>query len=280
MYGATGTRALDLVRSGGIPCVEWPDEVVHALNSRRLIGYRESRSRRSGRSSAAGLGAESTLLDLSEQIIAALEEAGIEHALGDLVYPGALTLRGEGPWVVRADGFPHKTAAGALRLGVSTVDLPAAVDDLARVSEAAGLIPKIRVAAFIQHDYELIVTFWRDHLEGDGWMIGQGGTDVERTGDVAIGRSPRTIADVRRVFSRTAIGQNLLNTSEVPAQKFMEVVLALGTLFRSRLRQLRELELNPIAIAKGETIVLDALPSLLPNSAIGVPAAYRTGEAP
>jgi hypothetical protein len=83
--------------------------------------------------------------------------------------------------------------------------------------------------------------------------------------DVAIGRMPNTIADVRRVLSRTAVGRQLLKTSEAPAGDFMEMVLRLAFLFRSKLRKLRELELNPIAIEDGRAIVLDALPSLSPD---------------
>jgi acetyltransferase len=266
MYATESSRSLDLVRAGGIACVEWPDEVVHVLNARSTARRWQTLSRGgSAQSSTSASRVDPSLPDLTEQVVAALDGARIKHVLGDLVVPGALSVRDGGSWVVRADGFLHKTASGAIRLRVPGSDLRETVDELARLSEAAGITPRIRVAPFIEHGLELVVTLWRDALEGAGCMIGEGGTTIERTTDVAIGRMPSTVVDVRRILSQTGVGQRLLSTDKVAGQSVVELIAALASMFRSALPQLRELECNPIAVADGVAVVLDALPSPASN---------------
>jgi acyl-CoA synthetase (NDP forming) len=270
MYAAQPSRALDLVRARGVACVEWPEEVVRVIEGRGR-GRPSKVLWRGSAVSSAGTGADPALAELVAQVVDALEAAGVPHALGELVVPGAIHPRAPGPWVVRADGFPHKSAADAIKLGVWGPDLEDAVSGLASASWAAGLTPTIRVAPLIEHDHELIVTLWRDPLEGDGFMIGQGGTSVEKRTDVAVGRMPSGVADVSRVIERTAIGQRLLSSEPEGLQKGIELVLGLASAFRSGLAQLRELECNPVAITKDAAFVLDVLPSLRGDS-----SSYRT----
>jgi len=260
MYATEPSRALEIARAGGIACVEWPDEAVQALRARTVLHPRRPARDDPVQKPTVSSAADPFLIDLSERVVAALDDAGIPHALGTLTAPGKPTPSGDGKWVVRADGFPHKAVAGAIRVGVSGTELEEAVKQLGRIAKAAGLPPRVRVAPFVEHDHELIVTLWRDPLEGDGCMLGQGGTSVETSRDVAIGRMPSTRGEVARILEQTALGRRVLAMNGDTAPAVLDTVLALAVMFKG-LPELRELELNPVGIAQGGPVVLDALPS-------------------
>lgn len=275
MYASESSHALDLLRRAGVPCVEWPEEAVSSLNAATTELPVRKRVANMDLPPSSASSADPNLTTLSEGVIAALEAAGIPHALGHLVVPGTPATWGQGPWVVRADGFPHKVASGAIQVGVATSDVPDVVNELGRVSQAAGLTPAIRVGPYVEHDHELIVTFWRDPLEGSGCMLGKGGSSVEESGDIAIGRIPVRAADARTLLSRTSIGTRLLDGDQ-DGERLIAVLVALGEVFRNTLPHLRELECNPIAVTNdGTAIVLDVLPS-----AAGAAVRLATAEAP
>ena len=91
--------------------------------------------------------------------------------------------------------------------------LTAAYDELAALARQRDVTEAIRLGPLVQHDHELIVTFWRDPSNGSGWAVGAGGIVTEEHNDLAVGRPPRNVDDARpgyctrpapaNVFSRT-----------------------------------------------------------------------------
>jgi hypothetical protein len=205
--------------------------------------------------------ADPGLLYWTQYVLDILERAGIEHALGEVTEIGGEFKGGPGPWVVRADGFAHKTASGVIRVGVVGSELTPVFEQLIGRCRSAGIEPRIRIAPFVAHDHELIVSLWRNRDEGDGCMLGQGGTSVERTTDVAISRLPSSRASVQRLLQRTIIGRRLLSTDPQAADAITTITLALAQVFAGDMGDLQELECNPIALAGSRAIVLDVLPT-------------------
>jgi hypothetical protein len=178
----------------------------------------------------------------------------------------SLPATGGERWVLRADGFPHKTAAGAIRLNLSTSDLVSHYIHLSNLATDAGLSPVIRLAPYLPHDEELIVTFWRSLAEGSGWLIGRGGTSVEDNPDLAIGRMPSSELDVARALEKTVCGRQLRTRHPAAAAELIRTVFKVAKIFNDELTDLEELECNPLAVAGNNIYVMDALPRLLEPS--------------
>jgi hypothetical protein len=263
MQSAFAARASDSVsqlRSVGIPYLEWADEVVWALNSRRR-GRPPLKVLASTVAGSQGSTVDRSLSSLTENLVNRLESAHIGHGIGRLVPESQLPVDSEERWVLRLDGFTHKEVAGAIEVGLSGTRLREGWQRLATIAMAHNMPPRIRLAPFIEHDYEFIVTFWRDDHEGNGWLFGQGGTGVELTRDIAVGRIPATEADVDRVLNRTQLGLRL--QSDLSAlQSLTTIVLDLASLFVTELSNIEELECNPIAVRGDSAWVLDVLPIL------------------
>lgn len=253
MYATVRSSALGVLAGGGVPFVEWPHEAAEIVASRRAPAL-------AGRTAVSvprvvkdgGLGAA------TERVVAAMDRAGIPQAIGNVVAKGDLPDE-PGSWVLRLDGIAHKAQVGAIRVGLGTEELPSAYEALEAIARSAGLEPRIRLAAFIPHDFELLATCWRSPLEGDGCVVGAGGGAVEEEADVAVGRLPTDPNAVVALLSRTRIGATL------PAgqlSSFARIVVDLATLFRHSFGDLAELECNPIGLHGGlGAVVLDVLPS-------------------
>ena len=70
--------------------------------------------------------------------------------------------------------------------------------------DSATLLKQSDYGPLVQHDHELIVTFWRDPSNGSGWAVGAGGIVTEEHNDLAVGRPPRNVDDVLRLLHRPA----------------------------------------------------------------------------
>jgi acyl-CoA synthetase (NDP forming) len=244
------------LREGGVTCVEWPEEVAAVL---RTYG-RPAPMQPSG-STADGEVASRDLADLTETVVTAFEQRGVPHALGRRVEREDVSAIATGRWVLRLDGFSHKTRAGAILVDVPAEGLERAYDQLAAVAAGADIPPIVRLGPLIPHDQELILTVWRGP-EGTGMVVGEGGTAVEQHADLTVGRIPRTDAQVVALLSRSAAGRRVLARDDGVSRRFVEVVLGIADAFVDRLPSLRELECNPIAIGADGTVVLDVLPTI------------------
>jgi acetate---CoA ligase (ADP-forming) len=259
--------SLEAVRSARVPCVEWTSEVVDVLQARTAS---EARSNFPAPDGSAGTdyasgqryAADSSLVSLTDRLARVLDSNSVRHCLGQVVTSLSLAATRDGRWVLRADGFPHKTAAGAIRLNLSTSDLRSNFIQLSNLAADAGLTPVIRLAPYLAHDEEFIVAFWRSSAEGSGWLIGRGGTSVEDNPDLAIGRMPSSELDVARALEKTTCGRQLRTRHPVAATELIRTVLKIAMIFNYELTDLEELECNPLAVAGNSIYVLDALPRL------------------
>jgi acyl-CoA synthetase (NDP forming) len=243
----------------GIPVVEWPHEAAALLGSR--WSAREGRQH----SPSVQVAASNPSPELSKQIdrvVTAFEDARIPHGIGRRIAEADLPEGSTDLWVMRVDGFAHKNRIGAIKLPLQTGDLVAAYGELVSLARSHGLEPSVRLAPFIPHDLELIVTFWRSRTEGTGWLIGRGGDRVETEADTAVGRLPRDREDILGALSRTRIGGDLLSNVPAGLDHVSGVVLKLAEIFRRSLADVVELECNPIGVSEEGAFVLDALPQV------------------
>jgi len=263
-YATHDSEALVALRAAGIPCLEWAHETVQALNSRNSSG--DPADPASELPAPSPTIADPDLGRLTTRIIEGLDSAQIAHAIGYPVTRENLPDSGKRLWVVRADGFTHKAAVGAIEVGVTTPALPESFDRLEAVSRAAGLDPQIRLAPLISHRHELIVSLWRNEREGNGCMLGTGGGAAETSRDIAIGRMPTIQEDADRVLAATRIGARLLREDPHAARAVAELTFKLARLFEEVWTELQELECNPVAVGDEGPYVLDVLPTVAAES--------------
>jgi hypothetical protein len=250
------SELLDVLREGGVTCVEWPEEVAAVLRT-----YGRPAPMDPSRSMAHGEVASRVLADLTETVVTAFEQGGVPHALGRRVERDDMSAIATGRWVLRLDGFIHKTRAGAILVDVPAEGLEGAYDQLAAVAASADIQPIVRLGPLIPHDQELILTVWRGP-EGTGIVVGEGGTAVEQHADLTIGRITKTSAKVVDLLSRSAAGRLALAQDDGGSRRLVEVVLGISDAFVNQMPNLRELECNPIAIGTEGPVVLDALPTI------------------
>lgn len=260
LYATEPSASLAALRERGVACVEWPEEVLAVLRSCGQPTAPVAASSAQGHPTAV---ADVELAELTEVLVSAMTRRGIRHALGERIALKNLPNYSGASWVLRLDGFAHKTRAGAIRVGVDSEELPAAYAELADVARAAGIEPLVRMAPMIDTRCELLVTFWRDAGSGGGLVLGLGGVDVEEQRDVAIGRLPKGPDDVIALLLRTRVGRGLHAAgSDGRLEEIAATVLALAELFRDDLPSVRELECNPLAVGPDGVYVLDALPTV------------------
>jgi acetyltransferase len=252
MYATVRSSALEVLATGGVPFVEWPHEAAEIIAARGVIAQ-PPLIVEPAPSSAADVG----LSAATERVLQELDLAGIPHAIGNVIDRDSLPAE-PGSWVLRLDGFAHKARAGAIQVGILSEGLGVAYEALEALAQAAGMEPRIRLAPFFPHDYELVATCWRSASEGDGCVVGAGGSAVEEEADVAVGRLPKGPEDVLALLGRTRIGAILPTEC---ASSFATLVVDLAALFTGRLGDLSELECNPVAVGGFGAAVLDVLPA-------------------
>jgi hypothetical protein len=250
------SELLAALRKGGVACVEWPEEVAAVLRT-----YGRPATLELSLSTTDGEVASRDLADLTETVVTTFEQSGVPHALGQRIEREDISAIVAGRWVLRLDGFSHKTRSGAILIDVPAKGLERAYDQLGAVAASADIQPIVRLAPLIPHDHELILTVWRGP-EGTGVVIGAGGTAVEQDSDLIVGRIPQTDARVVDLLSRSKAGRRVLARDDGVSRRLVEVVLGITDAFVSQLPNLRELECNPIAIGTDGPVVLDVLPTI------------------
>lgn len=258
-YATQAPSSLAELRKCNVPYVEWPSEVVDALRVRSQPSSPSSASLLSDSESGHGT-VNPSLSQMTDRVLDAFEKRGIRHSLGNSVGQKDVSGREGDNWVLRLDGVVHKAKSRAIYLNVPGSRLPETYAALKELAASLNLPPRVRLGQFIQHDYEFILSFWRHPSEGNGWLIGGGGVNVEPHADITIARWPRGSDDVYKCLTRTAIGYYLLNASAPAARALVELVLKMKEVFFYELKDLRELECNPVAIAGTDAVVLDVLP--------------------
>ncbi|TQM11326.1 acetate--CoA ligase family protein [Pseudonocardia kunmingensis] len=200
----------------------------------------------------------------SESAVAAAEEIG---------RPVALKLS--------ADWLTHKSEHGALRLGVVDSDAVRCayreLEELATTLRPEGAPP---AAVLVQEmapprGLEIVCAALRDPTFGPVVTVGLGGVLVEITRERRLALAPLDRSAARDLVGGLAGGRLVghpRGLSEAEADRVADVVVGLGGLLATD-HELQEIEINPLVVADGAVVAVDAL------AAVSTTGAATTAEA-
>jgi acetate---CoA ligase (ADP-forming) len=181
---------------------------------------------------------------LVEDLPGALEAA---HSFG---YP--VVLKG------RSSDLIHKTEAGLVRLDLHTPDqLQSAFREMTACPKPPA---SFMVQPQLQGDLELIAGVVRDPQFGPAVMLGLGGTRAETYRDVVFRLAPVGQETVRRMVEELkgrALFQGYRGAAPVKMDHLAEWLIRLGEL-ACRVKAIREIDVNPLLVVRGEPIAVDA----------------------
>ena len=190
-----------------------------------------------------------------EALVATPDEA--VNAAEDIGYPIAVKLCGA--------ALAHKTERGLVRLGLGDgAAVQAAADELLAAARPEDGDVGLLVAAMVQGSRELIAGFIRDNEFGPCVMLGIGGIFAEALGDVAFRLAPLDAVDAADLIDDLA-NQALLGPvrGEPPVDRaaLTRILLALADVGDGDER-IRSIDLNPLIVAGGVPVAVDALVEL------------------
>lgn len=156
------------------------------------------------------------------------------------------------PLALKGLGFAHKTEAGAVRLGLRTlegeVEMPGAAGYLAEEMVAGGIA-------------EVLVGLRRDPVYGLTLTFGMGGVTAELLADTVTLVAPIDGAEVEAALRRLRLWPLLdgyRGRARADVAALVEAVLTLQTLMLER-PALREIEINPLILCASGAVAVDAL---------------------
>jgi len=158
----------------------------------------------------------------------------------------------------------HKDEVGGVSLDVKPENLVGAYKDiLARVKERkpGAAIEGVLVMPMVSSSLaELIVGSVSDSSFGHSLMIGWGGIYTETIKDVSFTLLPLTLEKIRRMLSTLSVGKILLGSRGQKPADFQSLVRLLFTLERLLFDfpEIKEIDLNPVAISADGLQILDA----------------------
>ncbi|MDX1396359.1 MAG: acetate--CoA ligase family protein [Gemmatimonadota bacterium] len=188
----------------------------------------------------------------------------------------AAAWRLDGPWAIKAvsAALPHKSEAGAVRLGIDTPDqLERAFDD---VTGSAREYLRFRGAPTDGDDpvdgalvtrmlapptAELLIGARRDESFGPILTVGFGGVDVELSPDVAIRLLPVAEDEIRGMWTGLRRAPILLGHRGAPAADLDSLVRIASAVADCLLDDptLVDLELNPVFAHANGAVAIDAM---------------------
>ena len=185
---------------------------------------------------------------VAEQIVESADAAA--HAAETLGFP--VVAKG------LVSGAIHKTEGGLVRLGLGSAEaVREAVDALRALVGDRG---RVVLQAQVRGELELIAGLIRDPQFGPCVLCGLGGVLAEAIGDVGFALAPLSLDDALRLIDRLR-GQTLLNgfrgAPPVDREALAGILVAIGDL-GAALPRITEIDVNPLMIAKGRPVAVDA----------------------
>ena len=196
-----------------------------------------------------------------------MSEADAKHLLRDhgVPIPAHVVCDGIGdldkaralhpPLVLKGLGFAHKSDAGAVRLGLTRDELPAAAD--------AVRAERYLIEEMVQGSVaELLLGVTLDAAHGYLLTIGAGGVLTELWQDRVSLLLPVTEADVRDALSQLRIFPLLTGFRGKPAADLpavIDAVMGLQSCVIAHSGQIAEAEINPLICTPGGAVAADAL---------------------
>lgn len=156
------------------------------------------------------------------------------------------------PFALKGLGFAHKTEAGAVRLGLSSLD------GQAEMRGATGYLLEEMVTGAVA---EVLLGLRRDPVYGVSLTLGMGGVTAEVLADTQTLILPATEAEVLAALRRLRLwplldGYRGRPRADVTALAVMAVRLGAAMLADDRLE---EIELNPVLLRESGAVAVDAL---------------------
>jgi acyl-CoA synthetase (NDP forming) len=164
---------------------------------------------------------------------------------------------------IDAEGLPHKSEVGGLRLGLAnaTAVTAAAADLLALVLPGGTAVRGLVVEPMAPAGVELIVGMERDPQFGPVVLVGLGGVLAEAIDDTTLRLAPVPARDARAMLGELRGVQLLRGYRGAPPpdlDALAALVTAVGDLALAR-SDIVELDLNPVIAGPAGTVVVDAL---------------------
>ena len=190
-----------------------------------------------------------------EALVATPEEAA--EAADQVGYPVVVKLCGA--------AIAHKTERGLVKLGLrDAAAVHAAAAELLAAARPEDGDVALLVAQMVSGARELIAGFVRDNEFGPCVMLGIGGIFTEALGDVAFRLAPLDAADAADLIDDLT-NQALLGAvrGEPPVDRpaLARILLALAEVGEGDGR-IRSIDLNPLIVADGVPVAVDALVEL------------------
>lgn len=160
------------------------------------------------------------------------------------------------PLVLKAEGLAHKTEAGAVALGLNTLD---AVQDAARRMPGDRFLIEQMITGTVA---ELLIGVVKDPAHGFVMTLAAGGTLTEITGDSASFLLPAAEGDIDQALGRLRISRLLAGYRGAPAADIPALhraIRAVEDYVLENAEGLEEIEINPLLCTPQAAIAADAL---------------------
>ena len=167
---------------------------------------------------------------------------------------------------ISSPDISHKSDVGGVILNLrSPAEVENAFDRMLtdiRKHKSGAMIEGVTVQKMVpDYDYELIVGCKKDPVLGPVILFGRGGTETEFFKDISIGLPPLNQTLAQRVMERTRI-YSLLSQgfrAKPPANlRVLEEVLVKVSNLITDFPEIKELDINPLAVTGDSAIALDA----------------------
>ena len=164
----------------------------------------------------------------------------------------AAKVRFSAPYVLKGLGFAHKTEAGAVRLGLSTLE------GQAEMPGATGYLVEEMITGAVG---EILLGLRRDPVYGATLTLGMGGVTAEVLADTVTLVLPATKAQVLEAAKRLRLWPLLDGYRGGPKADMAalaEIAVKLGELMLAD-ESLEEIEINPVLVREKGAVAVDAL---------------------
>ena len=180
------------------------------------------------------------------------DRSGLPLALKQIGYP--VVLKGCSPEI------SHKTEKGVIRLDIrSEEEALAAYDDIRSAMGPDGA--DVLVQEMVKGQRELMAGLTRDPQFGPCVMFGLGGIFTEILKDVSFRLAPleeRDAVDMMEEIKGHKILDAVRGMEQVNRGAVVKILIALGSIGLENER-IKEIDVNPLIIRKGEPVAVDAL---------------------
>jgi len=156
------------------------------------------------------------------------------------------------PYALKGLGFAHKTEAGAVRLGLSTLE------GQAEMVGATGYLVEEMVTGAVA---EILVGLQRDPIYGVTLTLGMGGVTAEVLADtvtLVLPASPDQILDALRRLRLWPLLDGYRGRPKADMKALADLAVQLGAVMAAD-ASLEEIEINPVLVRQKGAVAVDAL---------------------